>query len=117
MAGENRQTETTLRGVRSLPENFDADALTGSLADGWGFEVEAADYAPVGGGSYHWVVSDLDGMRGFVTVDDLDRKTWLGNTRESVFDGLRRAFDTALALRDSGLDFVVAPTPASSASL
>jgi spectinomycin phosphotransferase len=28
-----------------------------------------------------------------------------------VFDGLRRAFDTALALRESGLDFVLAPTP------
>jgi spectinomycin phosphotransferase len=27
-----------------------------------------------------------------------------------VFDGLTRAFDTALALRESGLDFVLAPT-------
>jgi hypothetical protein len=99
--------------VKALPEEFEASALIGSLADGWGFDVEAADYAAVGAGSYHWVVNDLEGTRGFVTVDDLDRKPWLGDTRDSVFDGLRRAFDTAVALRDSGLAFVVAPIPTS----
>jgi spectinomycin phosphotransferase len=99
--------------VRALPEEFEPDALAGFLADGWWFDVEAADYAPVGGGSYHWVVRDQAGTRGFVTVDDLDRKPWFGDTRDSVFEGLKGAFDTALALRDSGLDFVVAPTPTS----
>jgi spectinomycin phosphotransferase len=97
--------------VRELPDEFDSGALAGSLAEGWGFDLEAADYAPVGVGSYHWVVRDRHDMRGFVTVDDLDRKTWLGDTRDLAFDGLRRAFDTAAALRDSGLDFVVAPIP------
>ena len=99
--------------MRSLPEEFEADALVGYLADGWGFDIEIADYAAVGGGSYHWVVKDLEGTRGFVTVDDLDRKPWLGDTRESAFDGLRRAFDAAVALRDAGLGFVVAPIPTS----
>ena len=97
--------------MRALPEEFEASTLIGFLADGWGFDVEAADYAAVGGGSYHWVVKDFEGKRGFVTVDDLDRKPWLGDTRESAFDGLRRAFDTAVALRDGGLGFVVAPIP------
>jgi spectinomycin phosphotransferase len=97
--------------VKALPEEFEAGTLIGFLADGWGFDVETADYAPVGAGSYHWVVNDVAGTRGFVTVDDLDQKPWLGDTRESAFDGLRRAFDTAGALRDSGLDFVVAPIP------
>ena len=97
--------------MRALPEAFDAGALTGVLADDWGFNVEAAEYARVGGGSYHWVVRDRHGSRGFVTVDDLDWKPWLGSTRVSVLDGLTRAFDTALALRDGGLDFVVAPIP------
>jgi spectinomycin phosphotransferase len=95
--------------VKALPEEFEASALTGFLADGWGFDVASADYADVGFGSYHWVVNDVEGTRGFVTVDDLDRKPWLGDTREPVFDGLRRAFDTAAALRDGGLGFVVAP--------
>jgi spectinomycin phosphotransferase len=99
--------------VRALPEEFDAGALIGSLADGWEFDVATADYAAVGGGSYHWIVNDRRGTRGFVTVDDLDQKPWLGKTRESAFDGLRRAFDTAVTLRDSGLGFVVAPIPTS----
>ena len=97
--------------MRALPEEFEASALVPCLADGWGFDVEDVDYAPVGGGSYHWVVHDFEGTRGFVTVDDLDRKPWLGHARESVFDGLRRAFDTAVALRDGGLAFVIAPSP------
>ncbi len=95
--------------MRALPEEFEVGSLISSLADGWDFDVEAVDYAAVGAGSYHWVVRDLEGTRGFVTVDDLDVKPWLGDTRESAFDGLKRAFDTAVLLRDSGLEFVVAP--------
>jgi spectinomycin phosphotransferase len=87
---------------------LETSAVSDFVADGWGLEVEAVDYAAVGGGSYHWVVS-LEGRRGFVTADDLDQKPWLGETRESAFEGLGRAFSTAAALRDSGLDFVVAP--------
>ena len=100
--------------MRAFPEELETAALIDCLAEGWGFGVGAVEYAPLGGGSYHWVVSERDGTRGFVTVDDLDRKRWLGDTRESVFDGLRRAFDTTVALRDDGLDFVVAPIPADS---
>jgi len=95
--------------VRALPEEFDTSALIGFLADGWGFDVETIDYAPVGFGSYHWVATDVGGARGFVTVDDLDRKHWLGDARESAFEGLMCAFGSAVALRDAGLAFVVAP--------
>jgi spectinomycin phosphotransferase len=70
-------------------------------------------YSPVGGGSYHWVVTDGQDARWFVTVDDLDAKPWLGDTRAAVGAGLRAAMDTAVALRhDAGLPFVVAPLPA-----
>jgi spectinomycin phosphotransferase len=96
-------------GVKDLPEGVETSALIGSLADGWGFDVETIDYAAVGFGSYHWVATDSRGTRGFVTVDDLEQKPWLGNTREAAFDGLMRAFGTAVALRDAGLGFVVAP--------
>jgi len=89
---------------------LETSALIDFLAGGWGFDVESIEYAPVGGGSYHWVVEDLDGTRGFVTADDLGRKPWLGQTCESAFDGLGRSFATAVALRDAGLGFVVAPT-------
>jgi spectinomycin phosphotransferase len=91
------------------PEELETSMLIDLLADGWGLDVEAVQYAAVGGGSYHWVVEAVEGTRGFVTADDLDQKPWLGETRESACDGLRYAFETAVALRDGGLDFVVAP--------
>jgi spectinomycin phosphotransferase len=87
--------------------------LVHALADGWGIQVAALRYAPVGGGSYHWVVRDDQGERRFVTVDDLDDKGWLGRSRPSVFAGLRAAMDAAVTLRRQvALRFVVAPLPA-----
>jgi spectinomycin phosphotransferase len=70
-------------------------------------------YVPEGAGSYHWKLTDQDGRIRFVTVDDLDDKDWFGHARETVFDGLRQALNTAAALRhEAGLEFVVAPIPA-----
>ena len=86
-----------------------------ALADGWGLSAGTLRlrYAPVGGGSYHWVVTGGPGERWFVTVDDLDDKGWLGQTRPAVFSGLRAALDAALWLRrEAGLGFVAAPVPA-----
>jgi spectinomycin phosphotransferase len=65
----------------------------------------------VGAGGYHWEVHDTTGRRAFATVDDLGLKTWLGDTRDTAFDGLRAAFNTSIALHESGLQFVVAPIP------
>src|SRR5215831_16987138 len=99
--------------MRSLPEGLQEGEVIACLTDGWGLEVNSARYAAVGFGSYHWVVTEASGRRYFVTVDDLDQKAWLGHDRESAFVGLRRAFDTAVALRgEGGLQFVVAPIPA-----
>jgi spectinomycin phosphotransferase len=84
-----------------------------ALTDGWGLSAVTLRYAPVGGGSYHWVVTVGPGEQWFVTVDDLDDKGWLGRTRPAVFSGLRAAMDAALWLRrEAGLGFVVAPVPA-----
>jgi spectinomycin phosphotransferase len=70
-------------------------------------------YVPEGGGSYHWKLAGAGGQARFVTVDDLDTKDWLGDTREQRFAGLGRALGTAAALRsEAGLEFVVAPVPA-----
>ena len=95
--------------MNTLPEEFDVDAMVGRLAEQWGIAVESAEYLPVGAGSYHWSIADVRGKRSFVTVDDLDRKPWLGDTRDAVFRGLGRAFATAVVLRDEGLHFVIAP--------
>jgi spectinomycin phosphotransferase len=94
-----------------MPEGLDVSLVIEALREGWDFGVDVAEYAAVGGGSYHWKVADKAGLRGFVTVDDLDQKTWLGATRAAAFDGLRCAFDASVALRDGGLHFVVAPIP------
>lgn len=91
------------------PEEFTTSAVIGLLAKGWGLDVDSAEYSAVGAGGYHWVVTERDGGRRFVTVDDLDSKPWLKDKPESLFEGLRRAYQTAVALRDSGLGFVVGP--------
>ena len=83
--------------------------MLAAVRDGWGFDATAFDYAPLGAGSYHWLARDAGEMHMFVTVDDLDSKTWLGDAREQSFAGLRQSFATATLLRDRGLEFVVAP--------
>jgi spectinomycin phosphotransferase len=90
--------------MRAAPDGLDAQAVVEALREGWDVDAAGAEYAPVGGGSYHWRVAG-----GFVTVDDLGQKAWLGDTHDAAFDGLRAAFDAAVALRNTGLDFVVAP--------
>lgn len=98
--------------MRTAPEDLGECDLVRSLHEGWGLEAVAVEHAPVGGGSYHWVVRTAAGERHWVTVDDLDRKEWLGATRESTFRALQAAFGTALALRGAGLEFVLPPVPA-----
>jgi spectinomycin phosphotransferase len=95
--------------VRAPPDRLETAAVVAALGDGWDYDTADIDYAPVGGGSYHWLAADRDARRIFVTVDDLDQKTWLGDTREATFAGLRDAFDTAATLAAAGLSFVVAP--------
>jgi hypothetical protein len=99
--------------VRDRPAGITERDLGHALADGWGIRSATPRYAPVGGGSYHWVVRDDRGQRRFVTVDDLDDKGWLGHTRPVVLEGLRAAMAAVVALRrEAALGFVVAPVPA-----
>ncbi len=96
--------------MRSPPADLALERLRPVLAAGWRLLAVSLDYVPEGAGSYHWRLTGEDGQPHFVTVDDLDRKDWLGSTRESVFAGLGRALATADALRhEAGLEFVVAP--------
>jgi spectinomycin phosphotransferase len=98
--------------VRDRPAGIGERELKRALADGWHIHAETIQYAPVGGGSYHWVVRDDQDRRWFATVDDLEDKSWLGNDPVTVGAGLRAAMDTAWALRHQArLGFVAAPTP------
>ena len=97
----------------SVPGDLDESALAPALRSGWKLNVVSMSYLPVGWGSHHWDVHDRDGMRWFVTVDELENKRVSGD--ESVADGfarLRAALRSAVALRDAGCEFVVAPAPA-----
>lgn len=99
--------------MRDRPAGVTERDLVRALADGWGIRATELRYAPVGGGSYHWVITGDQGGQRFVTVDDLDSKGWLGRTRPAVFAGLRAAMDAAMVLsREAALGFVVAPVPA-----
>ncbi|HEY1001407.1 MAG TPA: phosphotransferase [Streptosporangiaceae bacterium] len=99
--------------MRDRPAGVAERDLVHALAEGWGLSAESLRYAPVGGGSYHWVVTSGPGEQWFVTVDDLDDKGWLGRTRPVVFAGLRAALDASVTLRrEAGLRFVAAPVPA-----
>src|SRR5262249_52198202 len=93
-----------------LPEALLSDALT----DGWGFRPALLSYQAVGFGSHHWLAVDPGRPDLFVTVDDLgDNLRGGADTASAVFGRLEQAFECALSLRrDAGLDFVVAPLPA-----
>ena len=98
--------------MRARPEGVGEGDVSLALAGGWRIDAAAMRYAAVGGGSYHWAVRDGAGRQWFVTVDDLDDKAWLGDSRPAVMAGLRSRMETALALRrDTGLEFVLAPVP------
>jgi spectinomycin phosphotransferase len=96
--------------MRERPAGVADRELGAALADGWQLHVADTRYVPVGAGSYHWIVRDIEDRRWFATVDDLDVKRWLGDDRAAVSEGLRAAMDVAFALRHRhGLRFVLAP--------
>lgn len=99
--------------MRDRPAGVSDRDLCSALDDGWQLDVAAAEYAPAGGGSYHWIVRDRTARTWFATVDDLDEKRWLGGTRDAVAEGLAMAMELAVALReDACLRFVLAPVSA-----
>ena len=93
-----------------LPEALLSDALS----DGWGFRSASLSYQAVGFGSHHWLATGPGGQQLFATVDDLSEKVRDdADTTGAAFGRLEQAFESALSLRrDAGLDFVVAPLPA-----
>jgi hypothetical protein len=49
--------------VKDRPEGVSERELAQALADGWGITPVTMVYAPVGAGSYHWVVDDARSTR------------------------------------------------------
>jgi spectinomycin phosphotransferase len=104
--------------MNAEPPDLDRAALLSTLRT-WELSVTSLMYLPVGAGSHHHLAHDSDGRRWFVTVDELVSKLfgmlgptfspWLDIDLEAAFNALDRAFRTAVALREAGLDFVHAP--------
>lgn len=96
----------------SAPADLDEGAVAAALERGWGLCAAAMTYSAVGWGSHHWEVSGADGTRWFATVDEVELKRLTES--DSFDDGFARltaSLRSAAALKDAGLDFVVAPLP------
>jgi spectinomycin phosphotransferase len=97
--------------VYSEPRDIDRAALADALERHWSIGAVRLDYLPIGFGSHHWETVGADGSRWFVSADDLLAGPHAGGAPDDVFAMLDRAFRTAAALRDAGLEFVLAPVP------
>ena len=95
--------------MRARPEHITESVIKEAVTDGWGLTIEEVHYFPEGGGAHHWVARSRDARNWFVTCDDLGTKPWLGPDCDAVFEGLVRAYGTAIDLRTAGLSFVAAP--------
>lgn len=97
--------------MRTPPPDLSDAAVAAELRAGWGVDAARIDYLPVGFGSHHWQVGSRTGDW-FVTADDLSAKAvGTGEPRDRAFERLHASLLTARALRDAGLQFVVAPIP------
>lgn len=98
--------------VQDLPAGFDERDLLRAVR-AFGVDPVRAVHAPVGFGDHHWVVTDDGGGRWFATLADLEHKEHCGHGATAALEGLRRAMETAAALRErEELEFVVAPVRA-----
>ena len=84
--------------------------MKAALERHWGLCAEL-EYLPVGFGSYHWRAVDERGGSRFVTADDLTAGFQAGDDADTAFRALERAYGTAAAVRERGLEFVVGPLP------
>jgi spectinomycin phosphotransferase len=99
-------------GVLTPPPQLSDDVLIDVLARQWDLAVASLSYRPVGFGSHHWEVVEVNGTRWFVTVDDLEpKRTGDGEPVDAAFDRLAASLATAIELRKSGRRFVAAPIP------
>jgi aminoglycoside phosphotransferase (APT) family kinase protein len=97
----------------SPPSGLPERLLESVLARDWHLAVTSMSYLAVGAGSHHWDVTDAGGARWFVTGDELHHKRdFADEPLDVAFGRLEASLATAVALRECGLAFVVAPVAA-----
>jgi spectinomycin phosphotransferase len=96
--------------MRSRPPEISDDRLIGLLRLAWAFEAADLAYYPRGFGSHHWIATSAEGDKRFLTVDTVDQFVDPVSSSARGLERLRRAMETAHALRSvAGCEFVVAP--------
>lgn len=98
-------------GVHEEPQDLRQTTLAEALERHWGIAAARLDYLPIGFGSHHWEAVGAAGSRWFVSADDLRGGPHAGRDPGEAFAALERAYRTAAALREAGLEFVVGPVP------
>lgn len=81
------------------PPGLTPDDIAWSVRQHWGIDPASTTYAPVGHGSYNWIVTAVDGTKWFVKVGPMENA-----------DFARDSCRTAAILHESGLGFVHAAT-------
>ena len=102
-------TTNRLEHVLTPPTDLSDSDLEEVIGHAWGVPVASLEYHAVGFGSHHWVATDNQGLRHFVTVDELSSESHFGDEVSALGFHLRRALEAATDLRTFGCSFVVAP--------
>jgi hypothetical protein len=95
--------------VLTPPSDLSDAEVREVIGQAWGVAVDRLDYRPVGFGSHHWVATDDQGRRHFVTVDQLSSESRVRDEVSVLGLHLRPALAAAVDLRALGCRFVVAP--------
>lgn len=104
--------------VFTRPEGLSDELIASTLEAWWGIPVEESEYLAVGFGSHHWAIRTPEGVRWFLTVDDLEAKRHsLAAPLTGASERLNAALTTARRLREGGLDFVIAPVATSAGAV
>jgi spectinomycin phosphotransferase len=97
--------------VKAPPAGIEEPDIVSALASHWGVAAIQLSYLAVGFGDHHWIATEAGGRRWFVTVAELGGG-WRGAAPEQGWADLRAAMGVVIALREAGLEFVMAPVPA-----
>jgi aminoglycoside phosphotransferase (APT) family kinase protein len=94
------------------PDGLRSELLEAAVKENWGLTEVELDYRALGFGSHHWTVAAAGGARWFATLDELlIKRRSRDEPLDMVFGRLRSSLTAAAALREAGLDFVLAPVP------
>jgi spectinomycin phosphotransferase len=96
--------------VKAPPAGIEEHDIAAALAGHWGLSTVQLKYLAVGFGDHHWVATEAAGRRWFVTVAELGGG-WRGAAPEQGWADLQQAMGAVIALRDTGLEFAMAPVP------